>query len=81
VCWGNLMGKVELLAKVCGPPKSSGFYLWGKLKKCYVYQQSSWTGGSKTEYSWSNLQHSATWIATSFPKSVNENSGMFHSRG
>jgi hypothetical protein len=72
--FGELMGRIELLTRVCWPPRSPDhipcdFYLWRKLKSV-VCQQSTWHGGHKTEYSWSNLQHSATWIATSFTKSV-----------
>jgi hypothetical protein len=66
---GEINGRTELLARIRGPPRdpyvnTCDSYLWG------ARQQSTWPGGSKTEYSWSSLQHPATWIATSFPRSV-----------
>jgi hypothetical protein len=65
----------RIISKGYGSPRSPNlnkpplFLFVEKPQKC-VCQQSTWPGGSKTEYSWSNLPHSATWIAISFPKSV-----------
>jgi hypothetical protein len=81
----ELVARIELLARVCWAPRSLNldchdFYLLGKLEACCVCEQPTQPGGSTTEYSWSNWQHSALNCKT-FSKICLKNSGMSHSRG
>jgi hypothetical protein len=70
----------ELLIWVWWPHKSPelspcDFYLWRKLKKCCVCQQSTWLWTSKTEYSLRNLTFSNI-NCNKLPKMCLKNSGM-----
>jgi hypothetical protein len=74
--FGELNGDDRIISKGLwsyrSPDLNPLFLFVGKSQNCYIHQQSTRPGGSITEYLRSNLQHSAMWTATCFPKCLKE---------